>query len=152
MATPQEQVLGQINKAWGELQGTLGKVPQKRIEEEGVIESWSVKDMVGHMTSWEKDTMEKIQDYFRNGDAAVLDWYNVDEFNAQTTGINRRRSTDEILDDMKATHQKLIEFVQSLSEASLAIPEVEKRVRIDTFEHYHEHTEQIQKWLNRPSS
>ena len=152
MATPQEQVLGQINQAWEELQEILGKVPRERIEEEGVIESWSVKDMVGHMTSWEKDTMEKIQDYFRNGDAAVLDWYNVDAFNAQTVGSNHRRSTDEILDDMKATHQELIVFVQNLSEASLAIPEVEKRIHTDTFDHYHEHTEEIQKWLNRPSS
>ena len=148
MATPQEQALGQINKAWEELQEIRGKVPHERFEEEGVIESWSVKDMVGHLTSWEKDTLEKIQDYFRNEDVAVLDWYNVDEFNAQTTGINRRRSTNEILDDMKVTHQELIEFVQNLSEASLAIPEVGKRIHTDTFEHYHEHTEQIQKWHN----
>ena len=150
MSTQQEQILAQINQAWEELQETIGKVPQERIEEEGVIESWSAKDMVGHVTSWEKDTMEKIQDYFRNEDATVLDWYNVDEFNAQTVGINRRRSTDEILNDMKVTHQELIEFVQNLSEASLVASEVEKRVRIDTFDHYHEHTEQIQKWLNRP--
>ena len=53
MSGPREDVMTQIEEKWAELKAQLSKVPANRMEDSGVVVPWSVKDVVGHITTWE---------------------------------------------------------------------------------------------------
>ena len=54
--------------------------------------------------------------------------------------------------DLETTHEQTVELVSGLTEEVLGVPEVEKRIRIDTFAHYAEHTGNIRRWLGEEPS
>jgi hypothetical protein len=40
-----------------------------------------------------------------------------------------------------------VRVLERTAEELFGVPEVEKRIRVDTFEHYPEHNESISRWL-----
>ena len=67
-------VLRDIETTWQELQDVFTRVPSERMEVSGVVESWSVKDLIGHITTWENEAMESLQSYFQHDDIKTLAW------------------------------------------------------------------------------
>lgn len=147
MATQRERILGEIEKTWGELQKTLDSVPPERMEEVGVVESWTLKDLIGHVTTWEAEAMKSLRLCLSDHDLEMLTWPDVDALNERTVEDKRATPLIALLNDFKKTHERLVQFVKEMSEEDLAVPEVERRIRIDTFAHYTEHTEHISRWL-----
>ena len=140
-------VLGEIRTAWRELETTIARVSPERAEEAGVTGAWSVKDLIGHITTWENEAMTTIRLYVENHDLKTLAWPDVDSFNARSVESKRATPYAELRDDFNRTHKELVEFVKNMESPDLEIGEVEKRVRVDTFAHYREHTLDIQRWL-----
>ena len=147
MATQQERTVREIDEAWGELQKALAHVSPERMEKPGVVESWTVKDLIGHVTTWEAEAMKSLRLYLSGHELKVLKWPDVDALNARTVEYKRATPQAELLDNFEKTHQRLVQFVKEMSEEDLTVPEVERRIRIDTFAHYAEHTEHISRWL-----
>ena len=148
MSDQKQNVLREIETTWQALQGALVRVPSERMEVGGVVESWSMKDLIGHITTWENEAMKSLQNYFQQNDVKMLAWpSDLDAFNARTTEEKRAKSLDDLLDDMKTTHEETVRFIQAMKEEAFDVPEVEARIRIDAFAHYADHTEGIQKWL-----
>ena len=152
MATQQDNILGEIDKAWRELQAALGLVPPKRMSVPGVVGSWSVKDLIGHIKTWESEAMKSIQHYLLHNGLEMLAWPDVDEFNERTVRGKRGTPLANVLADFKKTHEEMVQFVRNITEETLDVPEVAKRIRVDTSEHYAEHTENIHKWLDEAAS
>lgn len=151
MSEIRREILTKIDDSWEALQGTIDLVPPDRLEEAGVVEAWSVKDLIGHVTSWEPRCMSAIHAYEETGDETVLEWGDVDEFNAVTTESNRSRPLEDLRSDMQTAHDEFLAFVEGLPCEVAQEPRVQRRVRIDGYEHYAEHTEHILKWLPRTS-
>ena len=148
MSVQKEIVLRDIEMTWQALQDVFTRVPSERMEVGGVIESWSVKDLVGHITTWENEAMKSLQSYFQHDDIKTLAWpTDLDAFNARTSEEKRARSLADLLDDMRTTHTETVRFIQAMKEEAFEVPEVEARIRIDASAHYVDHTEGIQKWL-----
>ena len=148
MSGQKETVLKEIESTWQALQDALASVPLERMEVSSVVESWSAKDLIGHITTWENEAMKSLQNYFKQNDVTMLAWPpDLDAFNARTTEEKRARSLDDLLNDMKTTHDKTVRFIQAMKEEAFDVPEVEARIRIDAFAHYADHTEGILKWL-----
>ena len=147
MATQQERTVREIDEAWGGLQKALAHVSPERMEKPGVVESWTVKDLIGHVTTWEAEAMKSLRLYLSGHELKVLEWPDVDALNARTVEYKRATPQAELLDNFEKTHQRLVQFVKEMSEEDLTVPEVERRIRIDTFAHYAEHTEHISRWL-----
>ena len=133
MSGQKETVLKEIESTWQALQDALASVPLERMEVSSVVESWSAKDLIGHITTWENEAMKSLQNYFKQNDVTML------------------RSLDDLLNDMKTTHDKTVRFIQAMKEEAFDVPEVEARIRIDAFAHYADHTEGILKWLEGAS-
>ena len=92
-----------------------------------------------------------VQRYLSEGDPGALAWPNGDEFNERTTQEKRSVPLDELLRDFRSTHEELVRYVESLSEVALEDPGVQKRIRVDTYEHFAEHTEDVRHWLDEVS-
>lgn len=144
-----EKMLEEINEAWRELENVLDRVPPARMEEAGVVEDWSIKDLIGHVATWENDARTRIIDYLGRGDKSVLHWQDVDAFNARTSAEKKSIPLPEILADAREIHGTFSQLVESMDEEALNVPEVEKRVRVDSFDHYREHAQHIRDWLEK---
>ncbi len=149
MIEVRREMLTKVGSSWEALQEALGRVPPHRLEEAGVVEAWSVKDLVGHVTSWERQAMSTIRAFHQSGDADDLEWAAVDEFNAATSEHNTSRSLRDLRSDMETVHDELLAFLGELSDELIGDDQVQRRVRVDGYEHYKEHAEHILDWLGR---
>ena len=150
MTARQEIILSQIQDAWKELQDTLEAVPLERMEETGVEGPWSVKDLIGHISTWESEAIASVGRYLPRRDPGELAWEgNIDEFNTRAVAGKRSAPLSDLLADLDDAHAGLLSFVEGVEEDALGVSEVETRIRVDTFAHYAEHATAIRMWLNR---
>ncbi len=147
MVTQKNKILAGIGTAWKALLDTLARVPVERVDHAGVVERWSVKDLIGHVTTWENEAIEALGNYKSQGDVGALAWPDVDALNERTVQAKRSVPLAELRLDFEETHRRLLDSVEALSAEEFTVSEVEKRVRIDTFAHYEEHTDHIDRWL-----
>ena len=152
MRARRDQAVREIDEAWQGLKQALARVPPERMEEGGVVGVWSIKDVIGHITTWENEAIDAIQSYLPRGDVKVLAWPDVDALNERTVNAKRQTPLAELKADFDTTHARVLELVGGLTEEVLGVPEVEKRIRIDTFAHYAEHTGNIRRWLGEEPS
>ena len=152
MSEIRREMLTKVGGSWKALQDAIGQVQPHRLEVSGVVEAWSVKDLIGHVTSWERQAMSTILAFQESGDADALKWADIDGFNALTAKSNSSRSLEELRSDMEAVHDELLAFIDALPEGVAGDDRVQRRVRVDGYEHYAEHTEHILMWLGRISS
>jgi hypothetical protein len=149
MSAIKDETLAEIDTAWKALQDTLARVPRGWIEEPGVVERWSVKDLIGHVTTWENEAIKSLRAYTAQGDVEALAWPDVDALNERTVAAKRNNALTDMRLDSDETHRRLIQLVKALSPDEFTVPEIENRIRVDTFAHYAEHTEHIAQWLER---
>ena len=152
MRAQRDRAVREIDEAWQGLKQALARVPPERMEEGGVVGMWSVKDVIGHITTWENEAIDALRRYLPRGDVNVLAWPDLDAFNERTVNSKRQAPLDELLMDLETTHEQTVELVSGLTEEVLGVPEVEKRIRIDTFAHDAEHTGNIRRWLGEEPS
>lgn len=149
MSEIHQEMLTKVGSSWEAFQEALGRVPPHRLEEAGVVETWSVKDLMGHVTSWERRAMSTIRAYQESGGLSAMEWPDVDDFNAATSESNRTRSLGDLRSDMEKVHDELLSFIEGLPREDAQEPKVQRRVRVDGYEHYAEHTKHILEWLEK---
>jgi len=144
-----ESIRKQIGKRWAELKTQVALVPASRMDESGVVGPWSVKDIVGHITTWERATMQAISGYLPGQDIAALAWpdEDIDGFNMRTVEETKPTSLDELMADLDNIHNELLVFLDGLPDDALSVDDVVTRIRVGTFDHYGEHTASIRQWL-----
>ena len=151
--TDREGVLRAMDSAWSELKSAIALVPHDRVDVPGVVGPWSVKDLIGHVATWDQEALQALRRYLSDRDAkALVTWPDVDDFNARETARKRDTSLAELRRQLDETHLQVVELVSGLAEAEFASSEVEARIRIDTYDHYADHTGQIIRWLDTPDS
>ena len=97
------------------------------------MEAWSVKDLLGHVTTWEAEMMANVQ---RAVDGLELKRYpETDAFNANASAAKRTKSVEDIRQELSKVHGETMRFVSALSDELLKREDVELRVRLDTFAH-----------------
>ena len=147
-----EMILSEIDATWRGLRDALARVPPGRIDDGGAVGPWSLRDLIGHVTTWEFEAMESLRRYQDHDDLEMLAWPDVDSFNERTVDNKRAISLDELRIEFTRTHEELLRFIGDIPEKTLQVPEVERRIRVDTFEHYAEHTRDLERWLGEPVS
>ncbi len=144
-----EETLGAIGKSWQELRDAIAQVPEDRLDERSVGGPWSVKDLIGHVTTWEVEALQAMRSYLDDGDFDALTAWpeDLDGFNAREVEGKRRTDLAELLRELDDTHSRTVELIAALGEAEFKKSEVSERIRIDTYYHYEDHAGQIRRWL-----
>jgi hypothetical protein len=144
-----ENILKQIKEEWADLKAQLSKVPANRMDEGGVVGPWSVKDIVGHITTWERQAITAVSNYIAESDTAILAWKDdLDGFNLQAVDDTRSKTLDDLMTSLDQTHSELLAFVAGVPGDALSVDGVINRIQEDTFDHYAEHTASIRQWLD----
>jgi Mycothiol maleylpyruvate isomerase N-terminal domain len=146
------RLLQRLDKAWTELSESYAGVDDARLVEPGVVEDWSVKDILTHVTTWEEEALKHLPLIIAGGTPPLYAAQGgIDAFNARATEAGRRMSLEEVLRRRDETHARLVDFIRSQPEGTFgARTRARRRLRLDTYGHYPEHTEAIRAWRERP--
>ncbi len=144
----------ELEEAWAELATALESVSEEDREKPGVVESWTLKDLLGHIAFWSGRAAEtlrcacadRLDDIsFGEGD----NWW--DEWNEREYNVRKDHSFMEVR----------AEFLRNYKDANACLdnaPEEKLNVKLrgeeaavffagDTYKHYREHAAHIREWL-----
>jgi DinB superfamily len=151
MSDQMERLLGQLDSAWTALADSYAGLPEARLVQPGVVDDWSVKDIVAHVTTWEQEALEHLPLIIAGGTPPrYAAQGGIDAFNDRATRAGRRLSLAEVLRRRDQTHARLVEFVRGQPAATFGgRTRARRRLRLDTYGHYPEHTAAIRAWRGR---
>lgn len=152
--TTKLELLREIATANEELESAIAALDEAAIIQPGAQEELSVKDIIGHIAWWERyagdvlhaaargEPLPWTQQPGEDPDAAT------DRVNAEVFAANRDRPLQEVLSELHAAHQHLLEEVSNLGEEQIFEPRklfaghdapALGLIAANTFDHYPEH-------------
>jgi len=147
-----QQILDKIEQGWAAFNAAYAGLTDEQMVAPGVTGDWSVKDILAHVSWWEEEALKYLP-YIVQGKRPprYADLYGgIDAFNAQMTELKRGLALAEVKDQVEGTHRRLVEYLWSTPEEQFATEtRFRRRLRLDTYSHYPEHTRAIQAWRER---
>lgn len=146
-----EQLFQRIDRAWSAFNGSYAGLSESKMTEPGVVGDWSVKDILAHVTTWEEETLTYLPLITEGGTPPkYASVGGLDAFNQRAFERRRDASLDNVLHRLNETHRRLLDYLAGVPEELYARESrFRKRLRIDTYSHYPEHTEAIRAWRER---
>ena len=109
--------LSTVSSSWQELERAIAHVPHDRVDTPGVVGSWSVKELIGHVATWDREALQALRRYLVDRDAkALVTWPDdIDGFNAREAA--RKRATDlaVLRRELAECHRQIVELVSGLA-------------------------------------
>jgi hypothetical protein len=132
-------------------------IPVREMETPGVIDDWSVKDILVHLTRWEAELVKLLWQMEQGSKPTTVhfDPASVDEINLIWFKASHERTLQLVMQDFLGVRSQTIRRVEALSENILNDPNfypwLEKKavwqwIADDSFEHEAEHLTQIRAW------
>jgi hypothetical protein len=154
------ELIADLNREYGQWEALLAEIGDGRMEQPGVAGSWSVKDLVAHLTGWNRRTVGRFEAALRDEADAPPPWpaqlQSDDAINAWIYEQNRDRSLPEVLGDSRQTFVDLVAALEAFPEAELLDParfpwlEGEALSGAALFGHFRdEHESDLRAWLAR---
>lgn len=147
-----QQLLKKIDREWTAFVSSYTGLSDAQLATPGVVENWSVKDILAHVTTWEQEALKYLPVILAGDKTPRYSamYGGIDAFNAQMTQQKRGLSLAEVQRQLDDTHRKLIDYVQTVPDENFAQENrFRRRLRFDTYRHYPEHTHMIQDWRQK---
>lgn len=144
-----EQLLQRIDTAWSALQASYRGLSDDQLTTPGVVEDWSIKDILAHITTWEEEALHHLPTVMAGQrPPRYAATGGIDAFNARKSEENWQRSLAEVLQRHEDVHQQIIAFVVATPEEFIRTDtRFRHRLRLETYGHYSLHTAAIEAWL-----
>jgi hypothetical protein len=146
------RLLKRLDNAWEAFNESYAGLSDVQLMEAGVTGAWSVRDILAHVTTWEEEALKHLPLILKGGTPPryFVRYGGLDAFNARMTEQKQSLSLSEVREHLAATHDRLIEFIQSAPEHQLiGHTRFRRRLRLDTYGHYPLHAEAIRQWRQR---
>jgi hypothetical protein len=160
----QSELLNSLQEEYHQWEAFLDEIRPARMEQPGVNGKWSMKDMVAHLTGWNRWLVARLGAARRSEPKPPPPWpahlQTDDEINAWIYESNRGRSLRQVLDEMHQVYQELLLEIEGLPD-KLRIERIEPRYLLvwvgderfevsEFFDHfYDDHEPDVQAWLAR---
>lgn len=149
-----QQLLKRLDKAWCAFQESYTGLSDSEMLERGVTGTWSVTDIIAHVTTWEEEALKHLPLVLvgEKPPRYSVTYGGIDAFNARTTEQKRTLSLAGVLQQRNDIHQGLIDFIESVPDDQLGgETRFRRRLRLDTYGHYPKHASAIRRWRERRS-
>lgn len=146
------QLLKRLDEAWQTLIEAYSGLPGPTMAESCVTGSWSIKDIIAHVTSWEEESLRHLPLILAGEKTPRYSarYGGIDAFNALKTERNRELSLSEVLRQRDDIHCQLIQFIHTVPENQFVREtRFRRRLRLDTYDHYAKHAKAIRTWRER---
>lgn len=122
--------------SWAELERALNAVPRARWDEEGLLEGWTVKEMLWHVAGWLEKCAGSLESMRDGASPPAGTAETVDERNARFAGEAREMDSDAVWVGTVAARERVRRAWESLPEIDQAAIQ---ELADETYEHYPEH-------------
>ena len=150
-----DEMLTRTRDAWARWEATLAEVPEERMEDPGVAGDWSAKDVIAHITWFEKEMIGLVKARaFVGSDLWLVGTH---ERNAVIHEENKDRPLEDVRAESAAVHPELVARLETLTDEDLLdpsrfppMPAEWKPIEViegNTFEHYDQHAKGLRRWL-----
>jgi hypothetical protein len=137
-------LLERIEAAWRDLLATLDDIPEERLEEPGASGEWSIKNLMGHLATWDDIALAKIERVIAGQPEEDADFQAI---NDADHAARQGRTLAEERSAMHRAHAAVVERLESI--AGIDATAIDAAISPDTYDHYTEHIPDIQQWRNR---
>ena len=166
-----ERTLDDMRASWDETEAVLARIPEARMLEPGVVEAWSVRDLLAHIAGYERYVSALIfgdlegyqptnQQFYGRDDAPTPeDDANDDTSNAWVVAHARTKDLQATLTEYRWAHDQMIRAVDACSEADLEdasrFPSLNGKTLLSILPgqcmgHHREHLPQLEAFASRP--
>ncbi len=161
VARPKSDLLDSIRRERGRLDALVASLSRERLTEPSLEGGRSVKDVLAHVSAWEKICMALV----RNnqpiqppppGDTGS----STDVINEKVYEGSRDRPAPDVVAEAARSYGELVAMIEALSDEAVAAvlgagrdgaegsPTIAELVSENSDAHYREHSEQINRWLD----
>ncbi len=145
------QLLKRVDGAWQEFAAACEELPPKALVAPGVVGEWSIKDLMGHVATWEEEALAALS-LIAEGKRPprYSTCGGIDAFNDMKWRSFRSLPVEEVRSWFAETHARLLDYLGRVPE-ELFVREsrFRSRLRLDTYGHLPEHTRQVRVWCTR---
>jgi uncharacterized damage-inducible protein DinB len=152
-----QALVASLTEARNELLSLVRSMPVDRLEAPGAVGDWSVKDVVGHIASWEDRLLTLAQTVF-NGHAGQIEWIKDDEalqaWNHKQYLRKRAWTWDETIRDLALMREEVLWNIgwtapeQLFQQHALEAGSVSPAGLLEGIvEHDQEHLAQLRAWI-----
>jgi len=144
--------LHRLDREWQALQDSYAGLPEAELLEPGVTGTWSVKDLIAHVSWWEEEALAHLPLILAGGRPPrySVTHGGIDAFNAKMTKQRKDLSLAEVLRRRDDIHGRLIALIRSVPEIQITgETRFRRRLRLDTYGHYPKHARAIRAWRGR---
>ncbi len=151
------ELLKRIEHSYEHLEELLSRAALHDTEASGVCGEWSVKDIVAHLIAHEQRTLAELN-AAREGRHLDIKHDENDSFNDGAVYAYRAAMFEIVRSQLRRSHEHLIKAIKALDDADFnpqgafvkALDDtVEGAVANNTYEHYDEHSAQIEAWVKQ---
>ncbi|MBL8155707.1 MAG: ClbS/DfsB family four-helix bundle protein [Anaerolineae bacterium] len=122
-ATTREQLLHDMADERNKLEKLLGDLSPEQMVTPGVCGEWSIKDMLAHISEWQRMLLGWYEAGLRGEKPGVpaddLKWSETPILNERIYQQYRETPLDEVLADFRARHADLRRLIEGLTDAVL---------------------------------
>ena len=147
-----EEILRRLRAGRAELEAALAELTPEQMLQPATCGAWSVKDMLGHIVSWEQHMLADYARLFSGQPVYEVNDADIDATNAATFERVHGIPLEEMRAEFARSYRQVEAWLESASAEQLATPYLYgmtagEFVRIDTYEHYEEHLAQVKAFL-----
>ena len=152
-----DELVRRIQNGYRQFEAILAPLSEAQMTTPNVNGPWSVKDNLAHLTVWQEYLRSHLEGIPPNHEPPEFmpGLSTEDEINERIYHENKDRSLAEVQAAFHASYQRVLAAVQALSEAALNAPLPWRASKGplwpfivgNTFGHYEEHGDIIQRWL-----
>jgi hypothetical protein len=156
--TTKDELLKTLRNERAELEAMIDALPSQKMTQPGVIEDWSVKDLIAHFMLWEGWILDKCQQLLLTGTVTLdeRDTRPTDEMNALHYEANLERSVDDIRYQERAIFEEILGVVEAFDEQQLFEPNhysfprgfaLADEIKNETYRHYRAHSDDLKRGI-----
>jgi uncharacterized protein (TIGR03083 family) len=143
----------ELVEAWQALASAVDSFSDVELEQPGVVEGWSVKDLLGHIAFWAQEAARNLR-LIGGGKANEVrspsSDRDVDEWNERERRLRQGRPLPDIREEWLESFQEAMQALAAFPSQKLQ-EEFEGRTvlelfAVDTYDHYREHLAQLAGW------
>ncbi len=152
-----KKTLEEFSRSRAELLKSIEGLSEQQMTQEAVEGSWTIKDVLAHLTSWERTVLIPLIDYAQGDDFLPQVIPDDLAWNDQQAAEWQARPLQTAFNELHETRQAILEYLDKLDDAQweiqLPAPWRGHGTIADLISglswHEDEHLESIRKWLNK---
>ena len=155
------ELLNWLHEQYQQWEAFLEQIGPARMDQRGVAGQWSMKDIIAHLTGWNRWLVARLQAAQRGEPGPLPPWpahlQAEDDINAWIYESNRSRPVYEVLDECQQILHQLLAVIESLPDDVRIEPDWrlvwlgdQRFPAGEFFDHFHDdHQPDIRAWLAR---